>query len=115
MFTDIVGATARAAEIGDRNWKDLLSHHHHLVREQLGRFRGREIDTAGDGFLAAFDGPARAVRCAQAIAEAVKPNAVIYATWLPSGESLVTYDEVGAAEPNTVVGVNLLISPVCNK
>jgi pimeloyl-ACP methyl ester carboxylesterase len=65
LFTDIVDATKRVVELGDRGWKDLLTQHHSLVRDQLARHRGREIDTAGDGFLAAFDGPARAVRCGQ--------------------------------------------------
>ena len=67
MFTDIVGSTEHASALGDRAWKNLLERHHALVREELGRHRGREIDTAGDGFLATFDGPARAVRCAMAI------------------------------------------------
>ena len=67
LFTDIVGSTERAAELGDASWRDLLQQHHALVRQQLVRFRGREIDTAGDGFFASFDGPARAVRCAHAI------------------------------------------------
>ena len=69
LFTDIVGATTRLVELGDRKWKELLTQHHALVREQLAKHRGREIDTAGDGFFAAFDGPARAVRCARAIVE----------------------------------------------
>jgi pimeloyl-ACP methyl ester carboxylesterase/class 3 adenylate cyclase len=72
LFTDIVDATKRAVEVGDRSWKDLLDRHHVIVREQLHAHRGREIDTAGDGFLAAFDGPARAVRCGRAIVDAVK-------------------------------------------
>jgi class 3 adenylate cyclase len=57
LFTDVVGATARAVELGDRRWRELLDRHHVLVRRELAVFRGREIDTAGDGFLAAFDGP----------------------------------------------------------
>ncbi len=64
LLTDIVGSTERAIELGDRAWRELLQRHHALVRQALAAFRGREIDTAGDGFLAAFDGPARAVRCA---------------------------------------------------
>ena len=60
LFTDIVNATERAAELGDRPWRDLLVHHHRMIRKELARFRGREIDTAGDGFFATFDGPARA-------------------------------------------------------
>jgi class 3 adenylate cyclase len=67
LFTDIVGSTERAAELGDRDWRDLLARHHAAVRRHLARFRGQELDTAGDGFFATFDGPARAIRCAQAI------------------------------------------------
>jgi class 3 adenylate cyclase/pimeloyl-ACP methyl ester carboxylesterase len=72
VFTDIVGSTKRAAAIGDRRWKELLGAHHTKIRALLSRYRGREVDTAGDGFLATFDGPARAVRCAQAISEDVR-------------------------------------------
>jgi DNA-binding SARP family transcriptional activator/pimeloyl-ACP methyl ester carboxylesterase len=72
LFTDIVGSTAKAADIGDRAWKELLGRHHQLARAQLVRFRGLEIDTAGDGMFAIFDGPARAVRCASAIVESVR-------------------------------------------
>jgi class 3 adenylate cyclase len=71
LFTDIVGATTRAAELGDRAWGELLRKHHDAIRSQLGRFRGQEVDTAGDGFFATFDGPARAVRCACAIRESL--------------------------------------------
>jgi len=67
LFTDIVGSTRRAAELGDERWRQLLADHHTIVREQIRRFRGREVDTAGDGFLIAFDGAARAVRCAKAV------------------------------------------------
>ncbi len=67
LFTDIVGSTERAAALGDGEWRDLLARHHAMVRRELARFRGQELDTAGDGFFATFDGPARAIRCAQAI------------------------------------------------
>jgi class 3 adenylate cyclase len=67
LFTDIVGSTERAAALGDRAWRDLLAQHHAAVRRHLARFRGEELDTAGDGFFATFDGPARAIRCAQAV------------------------------------------------
>jgi class 3 adenylate cyclase len=67
LFTDIVNSTERAAQLGDARWRDLVQRHHALVRQELVRFRGREIDTAGDGFFASFDGPARALRCASAI------------------------------------------------
>jgi class 3 adenylate cyclase len=71
LFTDIVGSTQRASELGDRRWAELLSEHHAFVRRELGHFRGQEVDTAGDGFFATFDGPARAVRCALAIVEGI--------------------------------------------
>jgi class 3 adenylate cyclase/pimeloyl-ACP methyl ester carboxylesterase len=72
MFTDLVGSTERAAQMGDRAWRDLLAQHHALVRRELGRFRGEERDTAGDGFFATFDGPARAIRAGQAIIEGLR-------------------------------------------
>ncbi len=65
LFTDIVGSTHRAAELGDRGWRELVERHHTIVRSLLGRYRGVEVDTAGDGFFATFDGPARAIRCAK--------------------------------------------------
>jgi class 3 adenylate cyclase len=71
LFSDIVGSSEKAATLGDRAWRELLERHHELVRRQLVRFRGREVDTAGDGFFASFDGPARAIRCGCAISEAM--------------------------------------------
>jgi DNA-binding SARP family transcriptional activator/class 3 adenylate cyclase len=86
LFTDIVGSTAKAAELGDRAWTELLGRHHRLVRAQLARFRGREVDTAGDGFFATFDGPARAVRCAAAIVDAVRSLGVDVRAGVHTGE-----------------------------
>ena len=86
LFTDIVDSTARQAEIGDRSWADLLRDHHAVVRGCLARYRGRELDTAGDGFFAAFDGPARAIRCAQAIVDAVRPLGLQVRAGLHTGE-----------------------------
>ena len=86
LFTDIVDSTARQAEIGDRSWADLLRDHHAVVRGCLARYRGRELDTAGDGFFAAFDGPARAIRCAQAIVAAVRPLGLEVRAGLHTGE-----------------------------
>jgi pimeloyl-ACP methyl ester carboxylesterase len=86
LFTDIVGATARAAELGDRAWRDLLERHNAVVRRELERGRGREVDTAGDGFLATFDGPARAIRSAHAIAERVQTLALDIRSGLHTGE-----------------------------
>jgi len=73
LFTDVVGSTVRACELGDAAWTELLERHHQVTRALLARYRGQEVKTMGDGFLATFDGPARAVKCAQAICEAVKP------------------------------------------
>jgi class 3 adenylate cyclase len=86
LFTDIVGSTTRAAELGDRAWAELLSRHHAAVRSELERFRGREIDTAGDGFFATFDGPARAVGCAVAIRDALRALDVEIRAGLHTGE-----------------------------
>ena len=69
LFTDIVESTETATRLGDKGWRELLDDHHRVVREQLERFRGHEVETAGDSFLATFDGPARAIECAQAIVE----------------------------------------------
>ena len=71
LFTDLVGSTERAEELGDKRWRELLERHHQAVRRELARFSGRELDISGDGFLAAFDGPARAIRCAKAVVSAV--------------------------------------------
>ena len=86
LFTDIVGSTERAAALGDRGWRELLEQHHSLVRNELGRAHGREVDTAGDGFFASFDGPARAVRCAQAIVEGVRELGIDVRSGLHTGE-----------------------------
>jgi pimeloyl-ACP methyl ester carboxylesterase len=86
LFTDIVGSTERAAELGDGRWRDLLQAHHAAVRAQLDRYRGREIDTAGDGFLATFDGPARAIQCACAIRDRLASLGLQVRSGLHTGE-----------------------------
>ncbi len=86
LFTDIVGSTARAAELGDRVWRDLLQRHHALTRRELARFRGTEHDTAGDGFFASFDGPARAIRCACAIRQSVRELGIEIRAGVHTGE-----------------------------
>jgi pimeloyl-ACP methyl ester carboxylesterase len=95
LFTDIVGATEEAASLGDRRWHDLLDSHHGLVRRELTRFRGREINTAGDGFFAAFDGPARAIRCACAISDGVQSLGFKVRAGLHTGECEVMGEEIG--------------------
>jgi len=94
MFTDIVGASERAAGLGDRRWHDLLDSHHALIRRQLNHFRGREIDTAGDGFLATFDGPARAVRCASTISDGVRSLGIEVRAGLHTGECEMMGDKL---------------------
>ncbi len=95
LFTDVVGSTERAAEIGDRRWRDVLEGYLGLVRRQLSQFRGREIDTAGDGVFATFDRPARAIRCASAIAAGVRPLGIEVRAGLHTGECEVIDDKVG--------------------
>jgi class 3 adenylate cyclase len=94
LFTDIVGSTAQATEMGDRAWHDLLERHHATVRAMLGRYRGREISTAGDGFLATFEGPARAVRCASAITQAVRSLGLEIRAGLHTGEIEMVGEDV---------------------
>jgi class 3 adenylate cyclase len=95
MFTDIVGGTERAAEIGDRRWRDLLETHYGVIRNQINRFQGREVKTMGDGFLATFDGPARAIRCATASTDNVRSLGLDIRAGLHTGEVEVMGDDVG--------------------
>jgi class 3 adenylate cyclase len=94
LFTDIVGSTVRAAELGDRKWRDLLDAHDRAVRRQLGRFRGREVNTAGDAFVATFDGPGRAIQCACAIRDAVRALGIEVRAGLHTGEIELRGDDV---------------------
>jgi class 3 adenylate cyclase len=86
LFTDLVGSTGLAAQLGDRRWGDLVEQHHASVRRELVRFDGREVDTAGDGFFATFDGPARAIRCAREIIDSVRPLGLEVRAGLHTGE-----------------------------
>jgi len=95
LFTDIVGSTELASRLGDRAWRDLLERHHALVRKELARFRGREVNTAGDGFLATFDGPARAVRCACSIRDGVHQLGIEIRAGLHTGEVELMGDNIG--------------------
>ncbi len=95
LFTDIVDSTRRAAEIGDRDWHALLDAHDAVVRSQLTRFRGREVNRTGDGFLAMFDGPQRAIRCAMAIRDAVQALGIEVRAGLHTGECEMRGDDIG--------------------
>ncbi|HEY2561336.1 MAG TPA: adenylate/guanylate cyclase domain-containing protein [Caldimonas sp.] len=94
LFTDICGSTEHAVRLGDRRWRELLGQHHALVRAQLARFRGQEVDTAGDGFFATFDGPARAVRCAGAVRDATRGLGLEVRAGLHTGEVETTGEKV---------------------
>jgi class 3 adenylate cyclase len=95
LFTDVVGATAKAVELFDRAWRELLERHHATIRLQLARYRGVELDTAGDGFFARFDGPARAIRCATAITESVRPLGIDVRAGLHAGECELIDRKIG--------------------
>ena len=95
LFTDIVASTETAASLGDQRWRDLLEHHHAVIRRNLARFRGHEIKTTGDGFLATFDGPARGVQCAHAIVQEIKSLGIEVRAGLHTGECEIIGDDVG--------------------
>jgi class 3 adenylate cyclase len=94
LFTDIVDSTKRAAALGDRQWRALLERHDNTVRQQLARFRGREVKSLGDGFMATFDGPARAVRCAASISDSMRPFGIAVRSGLHTGEIELKRDDV---------------------
>jgi len=111
MFTDIVDSTKRAAELGDRQWRALLDRHDAAVRQQIGRFRGREVKQLGDGFLATFDGPARAVRCAAAITGAVQPLGIAVRTGLHTGEIELAENDIGGIAVHTAARIVAMAAP----
>ena len=111
LFTDIVDSTRRAAEIGDRDWHALLDAHDAVVRAQLARFRGREVNTSGDGFLAMFDGPQRAIRCAMAIRDAVQALGIEVRAGLHTGECEVRGDDIGGIGVHIGARVSALAGP----
>jgi class 3 adenylate cyclase/pimeloyl-ACP methyl ester carboxylesterase len=111
LFTDIVDSTRRAAEMGDRDWHALLDAHDAVVRSQLSRFRGREVNTSGDGFLAMFDGPQRAIRCAMAIRDAVQALGIEVRAGLHTGECEVRGDDIGGIAVHIGARVSALAGP----
>ena len=111
LFTDIVESTARQAQLGDRRWADLVRDHHAVVRGCLARYRGRELDTAGDGFFAAFDGPVRGIRCARAIVDAVRPLGLTVRAGLHTGECRTIDGKVGGLAVSIGARVTSLAGP----
>jgi class 3 adenylate cyclase len=111
LFTDIVDSTRRAADMGDRDWHALLDAHDAVVRAQLNRFRGRELNTSGDGFLAMFDGPQRAMRCAMAIRDAVRSLGIQVRAGLHTGECEVRGDDIGGIAVHIGARVSALAGP----
>jgi class 3 adenylate cyclase len=111
MFTDIVASTERAADLGDARWRQLLSAHQEAVRTELARFRGREVKTLGDGNLAMFDGPARAVRCGQAIVEAAGSRGLEVRIGVHSGEVELIGDDVGGIAVHIAARIGDLATP----
>jgi class 3 adenylate cyclase len=111
LFTDIVDSTRRAAEMGDRDWRALLDAHDAVVRSQLSRFRGREVSTSGDGFLAMFDGPQRAIRCAMSIRDAVQALGIEVRAGLHTGECEVRGDDIGGIAVHIGARVSALAGP----
>jgi class 3 adenylate cyclase/pimeloyl-ACP methyl ester carboxylesterase len=111
LFTDIVGSTEKAAALGDHRWRDLLEDHHATIRHNLTRFRGREVKTTGDGVLATFDGPARGVRCACAIAEEIRPLGIEIRAGLHTGECEVMGDDFSGIAVHIGARVAALAGP----
>lgn len=111
LFTDIVGSTDRAAEIGDRRWRELLDAHDAIIRARIGEFRGREVKTTGDGVLATFDGPARAIRCATAIAREVRNLGIEIKAGVHTGEVEVRGEDIGGIAVHTAARVMSTAKP----
>jgi class 3 adenylate cyclase len=111
LFTDIVGSTEKAASIGDREWRALLERHHATVRGLLARYRGTEVDTVGDGFMATFDGPARGIRCATAIVDAARALGVEVRAGLHTGEVETIDGKVGGLAVNIGARVSGMAGP----
>ena len=111
LFTDISGSTAKISALGDRIWRDLVERHHATIRALLARYRGEEMDTAGDGFFATFDGPARAIRCALAIKDAMAQLGIEVRSGLHTGEVEKIDQKVGGIAVNIGARVCALAQP----
>ena len=111
LFTDIVGSTEHLTQVGDQRWREMLDEHHRLVRRELERYRGREIDTAGDGFLSTFDGPARAIRCARAISDSVRSLGLEVRAGLHTGECELVGNRIAGIAVHTGARIVALARP----
>jgi class 3 adenylate cyclase len=111
LFTDIVGSTEKATAVGDRAWRELVERHHTIVRAMLGRYRGTEQDVAGDGFFATFDGPARGVKCAQAIVAAVRPLELEVRAGVHTGEVGTRGEKATGIAVNVAARIAALADP----
>jgi class 3 adenylate cyclase len=111
LFTDLVGSTERAAELGDRGWRDVLTQHHADVRSELGRYRGLEVDSAGDGFFCRFDGPARAMACARAIVDGATRLDLAVRAGIHTGECEVVGDKIAGIAVVTGARISSLAAP----
>jgi class 3 adenylate cyclase len=111
MFTDIVDSTTRAVELGDRRWRDLVEEHDRLVRSRLDRYRGHEVKTLGDGFLATFDGPGRAIRCAEELRDGVRSLGLELRAGLHTGECEMAGDDIRGIAVNIGARVGARAGP----
>jgi class 3 adenylate cyclase len=111
LFTDIVDSTRTAVDLGDQRWRELLERHQRTVREALGRFGGREVKSTGDGFLAVFDGPARAIRCARAIVDSSREAGLRVRAGVHTGECEVMGDDIGGIAVHIASRVSALAAP----
>jgi len=111
LFTDIVGSTARAAELGDRRWRDVLDGYYAAVRKELDRFRGQEVKTIGDGFLATFDGPARGINCARAVLDSGRSLGIEIRAGLHTGECELMEGDVGGIAVHIGARIGAMAGP----
>jgi class 3 adenylate cyclase len=111
MFTDVVSSTERAVELGDKRWRDLLGNFYSTVRKEIHTFRGKDVNTTGDGLLATFDGPARAIRCATSVREHVRPLGIQVRTGLHTGECELMGDDVGGIAVHIAARVQAAAGP----
>jgi class 3 adenylate cyclase len=111
LFTDIVGSTERLVSVGDRAWRELVASHHDIIRAELDVYRGREVDNAGDGFFATFDGPGRAVACARSVIDRLSPVGLDIRAGVHTGECEVVNNKVGGIAVHVGARIAALAGP----